>query len=485
MKLIAFLLPRRVACPIWAVTLGIAAMAWPGGGVVAQTTHALTLKQAQAMALENSFAMQYVALDREKADRDVKEVLASGLPQVNLVADYSQYIDIPTQVAGGDVFGFPDYLMTFLGGVSQATGVNLDAPNVDPDAISEFQFGQSHAANVGVQASQLVFSGAYIVGVQASKLFVEARDRAIERTADEVRRQVAEAYHLAVGAEEALTLAQQALALVEESAQQMAALNAAGFTDGLAVDRLALAQNELEIQVLQTERQVLLSKALLAFQIGLPLGDSVELKDDLTDLMRQEGALDWASQPFDPSALPMIQEQELYAELARLDVMRQKASGWPQIGAFYTNQGNAQRDAFNFFDSELKWYPIQLWGVNVSMPLFTSFGGKQQLEKKRIEERRAQIGLAQMTQGAWMEFENAKANFTNATALYQSAERGEAIAQKIYDQSTAAFNEGVVSSFEWNESRNGLLQAQGNRLSAALEWLNARVALQAARSAFE
>ena len=88
--------------------------------------YVVTLAEAQAVALEKAFAMQYAALDRSKAERDVKGVLASGLPQVNLIADYSQYIDIPTQVAAGDVFGFPEYLTSFLGGVSQATGVSLN-----------------------------------------------------------------------------------------------------------------------------------------------------------------------------------------------------------------------------------------------------------------------------------------------------------------------------------------------------------------------
>ena len=106
--------------PGWAMVI-LAVLSLPQA--MAQTTYAVSLEEAQAIALENAFAMQYAALDRSKAERDVKEILATGLPQINLVADYSQYIDIPTQVAGGDVFGFPDYLTSFLGGVAQETGV--------------------------------------------------------------------------------------------------------------------------------------------------------------------------------------------------------------------------------------------------------------------------------------------------------------------------------------------------------------------------
>jgi hypothetical protein len=79
-----------------------------------QESYSISLAQAQQIALEKAFAVQYAALDMQKSERDVKELLATGLPQVNIVADYSQYIDIPVQVASGDVFGFPDYLTDFF-----------------------------------------------------------------------------------------------------------------------------------------------------------------------------------------------------------------------------------------------------------------------------------------------------------------------------------------------------------------------------------
>jgi outer membrane protein TolC len=241
----------------------------------------------------------------------------------------------------------------------------------------------------------------------------------------------------------------------------------------------------LEAQVLNAQQQVVLAKGLLAFQMGIGLSDALTVTDEMSDLLQNGQELEWASRPLNASALPAVQEQQVYLDLARLNIKNQQAQGWPQIAAFYTNQSNAQRDAFNFLDADEKWYPIQLWGLNFSMPLWTSFGGRQAVEKKKIDEERARIGLAQLMQAAEMEFANAKAAFSNATAVMNNARQAQDIAQEIYTQTEIGFNEGVVSSFEWNESRNGLLEAKGKRLGAELDWLNARVALQAALSAFE
>ena len=192
---------------------------------------------------------------------------------------------------------------------------------------------------------------------------------------------------------------------------------------------------------------MVLAKGLLAFQMGIGLSDVLTVTDEMSDLLQNGQELEWASRPFNASALPAVQEQQVYLDLAGLNVKNQQAQGWPQIAAFYTNQSNAQRDVFNFFDADGKWYPIQLWGLNFSMPLWTSFGGRQAVEKKKIDEERARIGLAQLTQAAEMEFANAKATFSNATAVMNNARQAQDIAQKIYTQTEIGFNEGVVSSF--------------------------------------
>ena len=67
--------------------------------------------------------------------------------------------------------------------------------------------------------------------------------------------QVAEAYHLVLGAQAGLEMAEEAVALLVESKTEVEALQQAGFADALSVDRLELAQTELEAQVLNAQQQ--------------------------------------------------------------------------------------------------------------------------------------------------------------------------------------------------------------------------------------
>ena len=461
--------------------LSLAQVAAQGSGA----SLSLSLAEAQTLALENAYAMQYARLDQQKAERDVKELTATGLPQLNLIADYSQYIDIPTQVVPADAFGFPDYLTEFLGGVAEQTGVPLNAPAPDPDGLSELQFGNEHTANVGLQASQLVFSGSYFVGLQASKLYAESRVQAIERTADEVRASVAEAYHGVCAAEaNASMLAEMKLAIAAQL-DEVRAMQGAGFLDATAVDQLALALMDLEQQADYAETQVGLLKAVLAFQIGLPPAQSIRLTENLEALAAQSSGAELLSRSFNPMTLPGLREQQACVELAGLDVKNRRAEGLPQIAAFYNFQQNAQRSAWDFFDPDGAWYDVQLWGVNFSMPLWTSFGGKQRVEKAQIEHDRARLGYEQMERAADLEFRSAKAAYENA--VRQEQNRGEALglAQKIYNRVQTGHQEGVNTSFELADARNRLIEAQGGLIGAQMSTLNARVRLQAALSDFE
>ena len=53
---------------------------------------------------------------------------------------------------------------------------------------------------VGVNASQLLFSGSYLVGVKAAKVLADAKALAVDATEVETRRLVADAYVTALAA---------------------------------------------------------------------------------------------------------------------------------------------------------------------------------------------------------------------------------------------------------------------------------------------
>ena len=412
----------------------------------------LSLVQAQTMGVENAYAMQRARIDVQVAQRDVKELLATGLPQVTASIDVNHFIDIPTQVVPASSFD----------------------PTLPEDLVLELSFGTTQSATAGINASQLIFSGSYLVGLKASQAFADAKALAVDATEVETRKVVAEAYATALAAKANVQTLDQALSLVKETEEEMGALAAEGLVESVDVDQMTLTRQALEQQLSTAKLQAELTQKLLLFQCGLDVEEDVTLTDDLASLTTVP-VPEATQSHLNLGSIPALEEQRRYLALAELDVKNRQAEGLPQIAAFYSNSTQSFRDPdFPVLANENNWYPSQLVGLSVNMPIWTSFGGKQRVEKAKLQVLTAQSGLEQMESAAKLEYASAKAAFVDAqTALY-NAQQQQDLATRILTRIESAYREGLRSSFELNTAQNQLIEAEGNLIGAQLNWVTAQ-----------
>ena len=152
-----------------------------------------TLKEAQEFAVSNNYSTQNARTDIIKANYQVKQTTAIGLPQINASASYQDMIDIPTQL-------IPDFLSPVVEGVLlQKNLITKDQLTPMSDQKLALQFGTKHNLTGSITASQLLFDGSYIVGLQAAKTYVEISKRALKKSETEVKESVAQAYYLVPG----------------------------------------------------------------------------------------------------------------------------------------------------------------------------------------------------------------------------------------------------------------------------------------------
>ncbi|PCJ81888.1 MAG: hypothetical protein COA49_02690 [Bacteroidetes bacterium] len=437
----------------------------------------LSLEGALEIAKESSYSMRIAKYRELEAETTRKQVLASGLPHINGTIDYNNFIEIPTQVAPADAFAFPDYLNTYLYDLGVATGVPINAPPVDPNAISEFQFGSPQSASIGFTATQLIFSGSYIVALQVAKVFEESKAITTAKTEVETIKAVSFAYHTCLAAARNVETLRSALKLTEKVFQETKAMAEEGFIESNDVDVIELSVRKLKHELANSELQQELTLSLLLFQIGLPVDTKIELTDTMEGL-RQKMNIEF--EEIDVAESPSVMEQRYLYELSDWNFKSKKMSSLPTISGFYTNSQNAQRDVFNMFDFNEKWYPTQLWGLQIKMPLFGSFEGKHIRKKALVQTYLAATALELATQAAELELSAARAEFKRATSSILEAESNVQLASRIYDNVTLAHNEGVKSSFELTQAQNDLLSGEGILIGSQLNWLNAHARLKAA-----
>ncbi len=408
-----------------------------------------SLSMSLEFAMENNLNAENSRLEVDIADQRVWETAALGLPQVDASVNYNYNINLATTL-------IPD----FLG---------------DPNDKIEIQFGTKHNASAGFVGNQLIFSGQYIVGLQAAKIFKTFADSNRKRTEQQVRQTVTENYYLVLLGENTLEALVGNLNNVKLTYKETSLLYQAGFLEEIDADQLEVTMTDLENSVLSMERQVVASRNLLKYQMGLDRTKNIILTDSLADLVASidyELALRADLILEENLDYKILTEQE---QLAYMDMKLKRTEYLPSLSAFYSMDFSAQRDEFNFLNSDQNWYKASLLGLSFNVPIFSSGSRKAGVSQKRIAYEQAQNSKDFAEEGIQVEFIQAKYDFANALEKYRSVQKNLELARKITRVTKKKYDEGLVSSLELTQVNDQFLSILSSYTSTMVEVLNAKI----------
>ena len=212
--------------------------------------------------MENNYDVIYSEKNIEAAKQQMREATAFGLPHIDGSIDYSDNIALPVSVIREEVI----YL-------------------ANPDRMIVLQFGTKYNMYAGLYASQLLFSGQYIVGLQTAKIFLEKTNIDFFKDKVAVRQQVANSYYNVLSAEEALWVIDTTLAVTQKLANETRITYEVGFVEDIDVDQLELLVADLEANKLYMTNQLGIAHAFLKFYLGLNDQDSLVLTDKMENLI--------------------------------------------------------------------------------------------------------------------------------------------------------------------------------------------------------
>lgn len=415
-----------------------------------QESQSFSLQQAREYALQHNINVENAQLDVEKSKKKVWETTAIGLPQVNSSLSYNNNIDLPTQLIPGEFFG-------------------------QPGQFVEVQFGTQHNATASVSANQLVFSGPYIIGLQASKTFLTISEQQRVKTNIETKHSVTQAYYSILVASENVKVLEKSRKNLEDLLSETKATFEQGLVDETAVDQMQINLSNVENQINMLERQVEVGKALLKFHMGMPAEANITLSDSLLGILDQIKLKDVAGQQFDVNMhidYKIINTQE---QANVLQMRREKTEYLPTISAFYSHQQNAMREKFNYFESnDDKWFESNVVGLQIDMPIFSSGSRLSKVQQAQIELEKTQNMKRQVEQSLKMNVKQARTEYMSALEKYYTQKSSLELSQKIYDRSMKQFKAGMSSSNELTQNHNQMLNTQSAYFQAIFELLNSK-----------
>ena len=444
--------------------------------LLATAQSAFSLEEAIQYAINNSPDLKLKQLDIADAEGQIIEYRATGMPTVSANVIYQHYIDIPTQLAPADAFGFPPELVQFFSGVSDATGVPLQFSQPTGE-FQEFQFGTKNSISAGIEANAMIFDGSFFVGLKAIRLYRDLVQKQLQQTAADIRPNVTKAYLAALIAHENKEILNKNIANLDKTYKETQAIYENGFAEKLDVDRLELSLNNLRAEAENVNRLIDITYNLLKFQMGYPQNENITLTDNIDALISatvaDESALTGTFSYEDRAEYQTLKTAE---QLNLLNIRRYKVAYYPSLYLFGSYQQIMQ--ANNIADG--KWFPTSIVGAQLNVPIFDGLDKKAKIERARVGLNKTLLQKAEFERGMNLEVANARTNFLNARQTVENRKQSQGMAEKIFETTKIKYREGVGSSIEVTQAERELYAAQSNYINGLYDLLVAKTDLEKA-----
>lgn len=437
------------------------------------STVTLSLSDAQQYAVTHNLNLENARLDIESAEKKVWETTAIGLPQINGNVSY-QYIpgELPTASFGSDsstamLYG---YIFNSLSTLEALHGANiLDAVPVMAEA-EPFTLGVKNSTTYSVTVSQLVFSGEWIVGLQAAKTYLKISTLSHEKQEQEIKAGVITSYISILILENNLKILDSTVKNMESLVKETKLLSEKGFLESTDADQLQINLNTLINSRNTIQRQIEVSYMLFKILLGTDLNSNLVLNDNL-DAVYNQFVLGNQNQEFNLMNNIDYKMLNNQVEITELSYKREKTKYLPTISAFYNYQDKTNKASFDFTINHII-------GVNLDMPIFSSFSRNAVVQQAKIDYQKSLNNQILLENNLKTSEQQLSFNFINALDKYNITTQNVELSKNVFDNITKKFKLGMVSSMDLTQANNTYLQSQSDNTSALFELFKTKIELE-------
>lgn len=428
-----------------------------------------SLKQAQEYALQNNITIKNSAIDIEIAKKKIWETTAIGLPQINGSFAYQHLFQVPEVSFGGSsVISVNDNI---------PTGTPITADMIRDERVrlaylpgDPIKLGLADNATFDVTLSQLIFNGAYLVGLQASKTYAMISTQNLEKVKLDTKETVTGTYFLALSLTESRDILKENLESIRKTLGDMKEMNKQGFTENTDVDQISLTARNIETAVSTLGRQIDNVLTLLKMQMNMPLLTRLDLTDKLDQFIGQINLESVYGQKFDVTQNIDYKIISTTVEMSKLNMKKNLSDYLPSIAGYYRHTEKFKKPLFDM-------QPNDVAGVSVNVPIFSSGQRKVKYQQSKMELDKITNTRLQVEQSLSLAMITAQNDLRSANEKYRNEQMNTELAKRIYDKTLVKYKEGLSSSMDLTTTYNQYLTAQGNYFTAIFNVLQAKTKL--------
>ena len=414
----------------------------------------LTLEEAIAFGLTHNRSIINADREIQKAKKEKWKTIATGLPQISSEVNYQNFLEMPVSLVPAEFFGG------------------------NPGEFSELTFGTEQNMIGSLKMEQLIFDGSYLVGLQATKVYLAISENLFEKTNLEVKKMVTNLYSNALLAKYNILFLEKNRASLENNFQEIHQLFRNGFEEEESVEQIQLSLAQANSRLKYAQNLLKIQQDMLKFVIGYPIESPLKLTDELDDIFNED--LYFQTLPntdnIDNNIDIRIADNTLKSEALKLKLEKSKAL--PKVNAFINRTYTGNSNEFTFTDGDQKWYGSSLLGLNVQIPIFSSLGRSANTQKAKISLDQAKTQLEETQSKIRIEVNAALNEYQLSIDNYYTEKENLRLAESIEQKNQTKYFEGMIQTFELRMSQLQLYTAQNNFVSAIQKVISNKIELE-------
>jgi len=404
--------------------------------------------------LQHSRDIKKSELQCKEADYLHKEAIGHGLPQVEVSASYSKMMlpkmgisDSASIKLGSmiDMMINPEYSAVADKLKDELTGMLNKISNIDA----------LYSASAGIQITQLIYSQSYWVGLKTTKKTQELYSILKTKNEEDVIAEVATGYYQAGSLMLQLQTVDKSIGNLKEI-HRIAELN---YKNDLIkesqVNRLKVTISNLEVTRQTIQNGVNIQLNYLKALAGMP-SDSILVIDTtnlVNDFVNKNLGMNFTAENVS-AYQAMLKQDEIYGQQIKLA----KATFLPTLAAF----GKLNYSSYNTEAKINDWSNMNTFGFSFSMPIFSSGVNYYKLKQSQVKQLQLHEDIAKTKDLLTINYNNAFLEYQTANSLLSAQKENKELAQKVYNQTSLQYQEGMASMADLLNVNSDYLQADNS-----------------------
>jgi len=409
----------------WLATVAGQAQTQSGPGA-----RALSLEQAREYALLHNRSLQKASLALEQAEMAKWAAIANYLPQANINVNYQ---------------------------------TNLVSDSIN---IGAFKIAMKPSSTMTLQVAQPLVNWNIVVGIQMAEIARRMSENAIGQTELAIKQAVNTTYYAILVSEFSRDQLKKNLENVKTLANATRIKVNVGIGESTEADQMEVTVANLENTVTTMERNIEVAYNSLRLLLGLQADDALTLTGNLEELTGNHKAFDLLLEPFVPENNLDLKTSALSVELSEKQVSSSYGAIMPTVNAVYQRNEKLLTSAF---DITMK----NTLMLTASVPIFAGGKNAVNIKKAKLALQASQLDHEQARDQLLVQEKQLRYNLKSAQESFEIQKKNIEVTQRVFNNITKKYEQGLSSSIEVTNANNNLLTAQSNYVSAVMNLLNA------------